>query len=376
MEGYQEVGSYEAIFESENPEVKETLVNNKKIENGVCDHLKKAAQAVLNMINKFIDFFRNIFGVAGMSKEEKALYDNFKEACKKDPALKNKKVTVQDFRETMKQYEALKQEVEQAERDLRAGKETDCEKLLNKIKDFAAGAGKGVAMTVGLDAAVNIATTSKDFSKAMYMAVKNEDSPVMQSIIDTVGKKNAKDFQKKTKSLGSWISLRRGWMKARHQVCQNTNEAISKTFNDLKTFSGAKKIFKKAQGNEEVHQLTKDVIGGSVSAAAKATSMAGKMAVNKKLEKPKAFVDSKKTERALKKNDMSGQSILDSLKGQRGTEEYKEKLQRKLEKDKAILHPELAPSLKDKMERDKELREARKAEKEAKKEAKKAAKGK
>lgn len=370
MEGYQEVGSYEAIFESEDPEVKETLVKNKKIEGGVGEHLKKAAEAVLQMIHKFIDFFKNIFGTVGMSKEEKDLYNQFKEACKKDPSLKNKQVTVKDFRETMKQYDALKKEVEQAERDLRAGKETDTDQLINKIKSFAAGAGKGIAMTVGLEAAVNIATTSDDWSKAMYMAVKNDDGPIMQSIIDNVGKKNAKDFQKTTKALGKRISLRRSWMKAKGQICENTNEAIKKTFSDLQTFSGIKKTFKKAQGNEEVKQLTKEIIGDAASSAAKAAGMASKVAVNKATEKPKAFIDSKRVERKLKNNDMRGQSIMDSIKG---GDSYKNKLNARLQRDKEIMGKTKGESLSDKMQRE---AEARKAEKEAKKQQREAKKNK
>lgn len=350
MEGYKELDDYQVIFEAENPEVQETLVNNNKIESGVGSHLKKAAQAVMDMISKFIDFFKNIFGVVGMSKEERQLYENFKEACKKDPSLKNKQVTVRDFRETMKQYDALKKEVEQAERDLREGKETDCEKLLNKIKEFAAGAGKGIAVTVGLDAAVNIATTSNDFAKGIYSVVRNDEGPAMQAIVNSVGEKNAKKFQSTTKSLGKRISLKRGWMRLNHQICKDSREAISKTFNELKTIKGISKTFVKAQGNEQINQMTKDITGGALSSAKDAVKMSAKVAKNKALEKPRAFVDSKKVEKALKKGDTSGQSIMDSIVG---GDRYKNKLKSRLAKDKAILDPSSRETLKDKMERDK-----------------------
>ena len=47
---------------------------------------------ISRIINSITDFFKKL----GMDKGERDAFEQFKEACKQDPSLKNKKITVND----------------------------------------------------------------------------------------------------------------------------------------------------------------------------------------------------------------------------------------------------------------------------------------
>ena len=148
MNDYIELDVYQSIFEAEDPKVKEQVQQNEKTSKSVVDHLKAAIDWIIDLGKKIIDSFKTLFQNLGMSKDDRAAYEEFKKACKEDPSLKNKKVTVRDFRKVQGDYKALLKEIEEADRALAANKEYPLEKLMNKIKNFAGGAGKGQAGAV------------------------------------------------------------------------------------------------------------------------------------------------------------------------------------------------------------------------------------
>ena len=110
---YKELDAYMEIFEAENPEVKEQVEKNEKAKSGAIENIKKAAKAVLDMIKKLIRTVGDFIEKRKLSVDERAAYEAFKEAAKKDPSLKNKKITVRNFKEIEAEYQKVLKELEE-----------------------------------------------------------------------------------------------------------------------------------------------------------------------------------------------------------------------------------------------------------------------
>lgn len=236
INAYKEIDSFLEIFEADNPEVQATADNNAKAGTGAVSNLKKAATAVLNMIRKIIDSIVDFFQKRTMDTQEREAYEKFKEAAKQDPSLKNKKITVKDFRALTKEYDALLKEVEEQERLVAAGKEGDFDALTKKITTFCGNAAKGVAVSVSAEAALRMASSSREIADKMYKQLKN-DEKLQQEMINTIGAKETKKLEKDMKSLSSkfypMVALKRWKMKMAGTYAKSCEEAVASTFQDV-----------------------------------------------------------------------------------------------------------------------------------------------
>lgn len=275
-----EIDPYSEIFEAADEEVKAQIENNNKATDSAISHLKKAAEAVLNMIRNIIDSMIDFFKKRRMSDLEREAYNNFKEAVKKDPSIKNKKVTVTDFRKLKSEYNEILADVEKYDRALAEGKKTDVEELTNAIGKRLEGIAKGVSVSVSCDMALKMATSSRELSQLMLRKLQ-EDERIQKILVDGIGKKQAKTVEKDLKSLGKRLSLKRFWMKRHGQMCDSVDEAIYKTFTQVKdlctnpsisNINNNKTIIKGVMGNEDVKKTmgdAKDILNYSAGTAAK-----------------------------------------------------------------------------------------------------------
>ena len=264
---YEKVDPYLEIFEANNDDVKAQVENNEKATNGAIEHLKNAGEALLNMIRNIIDSIKDFFKKRNMDALEREAYESFKEACKKDPALKNKKITVTDYRKLQTEYSKILKEVEEYDRALASGRKTDVEELANAITNRVAGVAKGVSVAVSCDAALKMASSSKELSQ-MMLAKLQSDEKLQETLVNSIGAKQAKQMEKDLKSLGKRFSLKRHWMKKHGQLCNSVDEAVYKTFEQVKdlcknpslsAISDNKTIIKGALGNKEVKDTIRDV---------------------------------------------------------------------------------------------------------------------
>lgn len=74
--------------------------------------LKKVIDSVLAMIKRLKDAIVDFFERRKLDEEERKAMNALEEAMRKDPSLKNKKITVADFRKVQGEYEAITKEIE------------------------------------------------------------------------------------------------------------------------------------------------------------------------------------------------------------------------------------------------------------------------
>ena len=212
LEGYKELSAYTMFFESDDPEVADTMKTNSKIEQKSESALKKACQAIRSLIDKILDSIQNFFQKITMSKADRASYEEFLKQASKDPKLKGKKITVMDWKKINAIYDESLREIEQQIKLAEQGKEEEATQKANEIiqrtkKKIGEVAGATITI-LGMDTARKIADSSKETARLMKYALKDE-GVVMQHLENTVGEKGAKKFKKQIESNGKKISLHR-----------------------------------------------------------------------------------------------------------------------------------------------------------------------
>lgn len=229
----KEIDPYSEIFEASNEDVKTAIDNNEKAKSGAVTHLRNAAKAVLNMIQNLITSIREFIAKRKMDADERKLYDAFKEACKKDPSLKNKKITVTDFRKVNEEYQKILKDVEDMDKKIAEGKVTDATDFMNSITDRIKGMSNGFTTAVTCEVAIKLASSSREISSIMLNHLEN-DEKLQKVLIDNIGEKETKNFEKDLKSLSKRISFKRWWMTKNGQCATSAKDAINKTITQIK----------------------------------------------------------------------------------------------------------------------------------------------
>ena len=232
LDMYIDIDPFEEIFEATDPKTAVKLKTNVEAKSGALSHLKAAAQAVLNLIRNIISSIVDFFAKRFTSKKQREAYENFKAACAKDPSLKNKQITIMDFRKFNKEYESLLKEAEAADRALAEGKDCPADDLIKKISSFCGGAAKGVAITVGCELALQFASSSTDAAQQILSALKN-DEKMQTMMINTLGEKETKRFEKQLAVFGKRTSLRRKIMQLKGYASTSFENAIENTLNQV-----------------------------------------------------------------------------------------------------------------------------------------------
>lgn len=229
---YHEIDPFEEIFEAYKPETQLKVDQNQKAKTGVMGSLTKACQAVMKLIQNIIDSIKDFFARRNLSKEKREAYDAFKAKCAKDPSIKNKKVTVKDFTKINQDYNKILSEAENADKELAKGNDLNLDNLFSKITKFCGDATKGVTVSVGMEAALNMASSSQEIAQNIYNSLKS-DKALENKLMEAVGSKETKRFERQMKSLGKRISLHRGIMKMKGTYSHSVEEAIDNTFDTV-----------------------------------------------------------------------------------------------------------------------------------------------
>ena len=310
---YKEIDSYMEIFEAENPEVKEQMAKNEKAASGAIANIKKAAKAVLDMMRKLIASIGDFIRKRSMSADEREAFEKFKEMAKKDPSLRNKKITVRSYEKLQQEYEDLLKDVEKEEKLAQAGKEGNAEGLIKRIGNFCSNAGKGAVTAVSAETALRMASSSRELAKIMYDKLEKDEKFYAQ-MVERIGEKQTAKLAKDLKSLSRAISLKRAKMKLMHTYANSCEDAVMSTvggFKDLfkgdlgkKVTSAVKNkgVVEKMGGNKEIAATVNAVKTGAVVAgktafkAAKAEHKIRKTEekYEKDVNKAKAKVEAKK----------------------------------------------------------------------------------
>lgn len=237
LEGYDEsLSEYQILFESDNPEVAEKIKKNEDIAGKTDNALLRAVRAVRGIISNIISSISNFLKEVTMGKDEYASFKDFKEACKKDPSLRNKKVTVKDYRSVQKEYDTLLSELDSAIAESKRNENTSTEKLVKKVTDFLNRESKSVGTIVTADALLNMAKGNIGWARTISYAL-NSQNAAMDALEKELGAKGAADYKKKVGKLGKRISLERLKAKLLNQQYKSVADAVKATANTLSSYA-------------------------------------------------------------------------------------------------------------------------------------------
>lgn len=179
--------------------------------------LARLVDAVLAMIRRVKNAFSDFIERRHMDAEEKKAFDNFQAACRRDPALKNKRVTVKDYRKFQQEYFALMKKVEQEEEAVKKDKNHSIEGITKAIKEFGANQIKGIGCTVAATQLINMASTGRTNAK-LILKMLNADEQVADQIRKQMGDAQYNKMTSDLESLGKFLSLKKLKMGLTHQL--------------------------------------------------------------------------------------------------------------------------------------------------------------
>lgn len=250
-----EIDPLEEIFEAESPEVKKNIetkvANNEKAKLGVVDHIVNAAKKLLEMIMNMLKSVKEFFFGKTTSELESNCQELYKAAVAKDPSIKNKKVQIPNIQANDKTYNGLINQATELDKKLRNGESVNMDGFNNSVANYLKGAGATVLTTVGIEAALNWCSSTKEGARMVYKQLE-EDKKLQEALINSIGDKKYNEFKKDVKAFGvekvtdgPLLSLRAKMLKLRGYKCDSLEDAFAKTYKNIFNTLGAGVEFSK-----------------------------------------------------------------------------------------------------------------------------------
>jgi hypothetical protein len=260
---------FDVLFEADQPIQANTIQQNQQQKANTAGHLGNAIEALRKMITGLIARISDWLQKLTMGNKEKQLYDRVVEACKKDPTLANKRITVTDFRASRQEYLKLMKQIEEAEK---RGDMSEVDRLIEQIKNGMKGALGGVTVSVGMQAAMNIAQSNREMAAMISQQLQN-DSRWLETMKNAVGQKEAQKFQKNIENYTKECRVKRFILGLRGKMFSNVSDAVTDVYDAV-----AQAVdFNQSKGATKVAKGLK-VLGNKT-----ATDMAGRMMQNKEI---------------------------------------------------------------------------------------------
>ncbi len=243
---------YEVIFEaSEKSDIADKVAQNEETANKSVGFVRKAINAVIALIKKLYEAIKDFIFRCTMNGEERKAFNDFKEAMSLDPSLKNKKVTVQDFRKINAEYDNLINEIDKAIRDVKSNEEHPVDHLVKKVTDFTKRTATGVSAIVAAETAVRMAESNVETAKLLRKALK-DDEGIMRSLSNSLGEKDALKVKRKIDEASKRTLLYRLKAKVIGHKYESLGECIKSVistlthegYRDLSKIKDAKKSLK------------------------------------------------------------------------------------------------------------------------------------
>ena len=339
MADYVELTSYQTIFEADDPEVQAQQETNAEAQGKTENALIRAVKAVKAMISSLINAIADFLRKLTMSSEERKSFDEFKAACASDPSLKDKKITVQDYRNVMAQYDAMIKQLEEGMRNAENMKESKFKELMKNATDCISQTVKSTGMIVTADAALKMAQSNITIAKIINRGLKS-DLGIMETLERELGSaKAAKKYQKKIAGCSRKISLQRLIVKFKKKEYDCAKDACAAAVNDLKSVATGRvwknvSMTKHLIDNENTGKVIKTAANagkGAIKIGAKGASMAVKEIINDKREE-------KRKEKEKKRNKGINKNGFDFIMGRKEDKEeriikhYKKRINKAVKK--------------------------------------------
>lgn len=223
------VSEFDMLFAED---VKDPVAEHKNVSNDENNQkssglLSKAFTALKNLFIRVKEAVGDFFRKMKMSSEERDAYEKFKEACKNDPKLANKKISVKDYYNLINEAKRLRSEIDKSI----AGNGSNYDEIKSKVGKLLEGAGKESMAIVAANTLLTWARSNKDMATTLNKVI-NEEGVFLKQMESVLGKKEASKFSKDLASLTKVLSLRKLKVQLCYKECE-WGEAIEHTIKEL-----------------------------------------------------------------------------------------------------------------------------------------------
>ena len=291
------IDEYSLIFEAEDLVIAEKNKRIERAQDRSQSGVSKIISAVKKMITNLIDSIKDFFDRLGLKGDEKARFEAYRKQMAENPALKNKRITVKDFRAVNQQYEALIADVERDMRAERDGEQHPIDAKIHEYEERLKNIGLAQGSIVAADVAIKMAESNVDTAKKIQRGLRS-DSKLMEQLSKSLGDKEAGKFKKSIDAAARNSIFTRLKVKIRHQQYEHVEDAFQATITELKN-GGFANPFSWLGRNQLNNQYTK----GYTRAAIKSGAVGAKNAVVDTVKKKgddfihKLFTGKSKTEK-------------------------------------------------------------------------------
>lgn len=229
---YEEIDLCSEIFEASDPEIAEKINKNKKAEVGAKGGLAKAIQSLKDMLNNIILAIKNFISSRKIKSSQRAALEKYKRTVSSNPGLKNKKINCLNIDEFYSEGEKIINEANSIDAKLARGENVDTNDIMSKISKYCSGAAAGLVVPVGIELALQTASSSTEIANNMLKAL-NMDAKLYQDIENAIGKSGAKSFKRDLTAMGKRISLRHKILEMRGYQSSSVSKAVEKTVDNV-----------------------------------------------------------------------------------------------------------------------------------------------
>lgn len=251
----------EMVTESNREEISEKLKNNIGSQEKSVSSMKKAFSKLKEMIRTIMSSIRDFFDKMFINGREKEQFEKYNEMLKNDPNMAQTKITVQDFRKLNKVYDdAIKMANDARAKEMEPS-------YSEKIMDMVKKALPAVVTTIGMGAALKLASNNQTVAQVFNKQLKEQDG-VVSELERLVGKKDTSNFKKKMDKAtrdGWWARFTTSLIGKKAKANKEASNSIS---------SAIMKVIK-AKSPEE-RDAAKKVVMGKVMQDPKLSKPAGK----------------------------------------------------------------------------------------------------
>lgn len=232
--------------------------------------LTRAFNKLKALYNEIKSSIQDFIAKRKLSKSERAAYDAFVAACKKNPELKNKKVTVKDWQRSITEGQALIDETAKLAAQSEIS-DTEFSKLEQKVTAFLGTTSKEATTIITANALLNMAVSNSDVAVLLDRQLRENDN-LMRMLEDTMGKRQAKQYKKDVHSCTKKISLLNLRLKLIYKE-RTATECISNAAEDFVKslpgvpFVGNRRMAKQIKGThnlKEMQSAGKQIVGKGV----------------------------------------------------------------------------------------------------------------
>lgn len=163
------------------------------------EKVKSLIQKILNMITNAVGRLKNKISYMCLSPEQKQKYDNFMKFVEQHPEVKNKQVTVKDWKRIEREYAKVEKNI----LNMITDENIDANGLTLKTKDMINNLGKTASTATAaltVDTAINMAKQSPEAARLIQNTMmQNQD--ILNTISRELGNKEVAKMQKKVNQM-------------------------------------------------------------------------------------------------------------------------------------------------------------------------------